>query len=644
MIFKRNFGAVAAVPQKDNNTEATLPPVKSGRIKNKKIRKSAGPISWFCTILALLIWSAGLGLVSLYYATADYGDELFISYFENNRLWLYNMLPVLVFVAVLFFLTNRAWLTMLISGCAVFSLTAVNYLKLVLRSDPLLASDIFYINEAANIGAGYDMVLPEHMLKIFAAAAVLAILSILLLRGRFSGKYAFQRRMVFLFISVLCSVAIGTEIYRSDALYASTVNLDVKLKDRDLSKWSGTDLYVSRGFIYPLIYSGCTYSEKRPEGYTKAAAGHELREYGYDDIPEDKKVSVISVMLEAFSDLSGLYDIPAETDPYVLWHELQQEGVSGNLVTNIFAGGTIDTERGFITGMTEYYDFRKATGSYARYFSEQGYFTEFCHPGLPWFYNRKNVTRYLGFESGYFLDNRYTPIREDWPINDYLFFPDLIDLFTRRADHGTPYFNFSVTYQNHGPYNDSTIYGGKEFISNTGFSDASYNIINNYFNGIANTSEVLYDFVGYFRTADEPVILVFFGDHKPWLGDNNSVYLELGMDIFLDSNDGFYNYFTTPYLIWANDSAKAVLGNDFTGYGGDMSPCFLMSEVFKRAGWGGDEFMKASAELRETIDIVHADGNRRENGELVPILSDEGRELLLKFKNLQYYRKNDQYK
>ena len=644
MSFKRNLNADSTSSGENKTINAVQPPAQSGGFKNRKTRKNASPLSWTCTILALLIWSAGLGLVSLYFAAADYGDELFISYFENSMLWLYNMLPVLMLVTVLFLATNRAWLSMLISGGAVLSLTAVNYLKLVLRSDPLLASDIMYISEAANIGSGYDMALPVLMLRIFAAALALVILAAFFLRGRFSGRYAFQRRMIFLFVSVLCCISLCTDIYQNSSLYASTVNLDVKLKDRELSKWSGTDLYVSRGFIYPLIHSGFTYSEKRPEGYAKTAVIHELEKYGYDDIPEDKKVSVISVMLEAFSDLSRLYSIPAEADPYELWHALQQEGVSGNLVTNIFAGGTIDTERGFITGTTEHYDYRKAAGSYARYFSQQGYYTEFCHPGLPWFYNRINVTRYLGFDNGFFLDNRYTPVREDWPINDYLFFPDLISLFERHTNQGKPYFNFSVTYQNHGPYNDSTLYGGKEFISNTGFSHSSYYIINNYFNGIANTSEVIYDFVGHFRTSEKPVILVFFGDHKPWLGDNNSVYLELGMDIFLDSNEGFYNYFTTPYLIWANDSAKAVLGDSFTGYGGDMSPCFLMSEVFKRAGWAGDEFMKASLELRETIDIVHADGNRRENGELVPVLSDKGRELLLKFKNLQYYRKNDQYK
>ena len=35
----------------------------------------------------------------------------------------------------------------------------------------------------------------------------------------------------------------------------------------------------------------------------------------------------------------------------------------------------------------------------------------------------------------------------------------------------------------------------------------------------------------YFSAGDEPVVLVFFGDHLPYLGDNQLAYRELGSDV-----------------------------------------------------------------------------------------------------------------
>lgn len=71
---------------------------------------------------------------------------------------------------------------------------------------------------------------------------------------------------------------------------------------------------------------------------------------------------------------------------------------------------------------------------------------------------------------------------------------------------------------------------------------------------------------------------------NPWLGAGNSVYKEMGLDIAADHKEGFMNYYRTRYLVWANDAAKDVLGNDFVGKGPDIAPCFLMNLKGKPTG------------------------------------------------------------
>jgi len=75
-----------------------------------------------------------------------------------------------------------------------------------------------------------------------------------------------------------------------------------------------------------------------------------LAEYGDSDIPDDKKVNIVSIMLEAYSDLSKFDSVKMAQDIYGPLHELESRSVSGSIVGNVFAGGTINPERSFLTG------------------------------------------------------------------------------------------------------------------------------------------------------------------------------------------------------------------------------------------------------------------------------------------------------
>jgi len=219
----------------------------------------------------------------------------------------------------------------------------------------------------------------------------------------------------------------------------------------------------------------------------------------------------------------------------------------------------------------------------------------------------------------------------------------------------TPYFGFHVTYQGHATYNDSVIHwgNGREYYTRTpaieavampeytepscagdtiamaeayadylayesalaaqtkraaGISDASYYILNNYLGSICDTIDRVLTLRDQLASQEEPVVLVLFGDHKPWLGDGNSVYKELGVNLDTDTEEGFYNYYSTPYLIWANDAAKEVLDNDFTGVGPTISPAYLMNQLFELCGWEGPAYMNLMDALQPTLPVVNTDG------------------------------------
>lgn len=134
------------------------------------------------------------------------------------------------------------------------------------------------------------------------------------------------------------------------------------------------------------------------------------------------------------------------------------------------------------------------------------------------------------------------------------------------------------------------------------------------------------------------LMLVLFGDHKPWMGNGSSVYAEMGVDLDVSTQEGFYNYFSTPYLIYANKAAKESLGQDFRGDGGDISPCFLMDKLFFECGWTGDGFMQLQRETRAVTPLMHEDGYRMVDGSITLDVPPDVAEICRRYLCAQYYR------
>ena len=174
----------------------------------------------------------------------------------------------------------------------------------------------------------------------------------------------------------------------------------------------------------------------------------------------------------------------SENDPYAAFNRVKEISYHGNLLTDIFTAGTVRTERRFITGADTYPDLRKNTYSYARYFTEQGYRVERSHPCYEWFYNRVNTNDHLGFSKYDFYESRYSALANGEIAGDDILFPELYKDLESAIDDGVPYFNLSVTYQNHGPYTTNKLFDVPYILEQDNYTEYEYNIFNNYLSGI----------------------------------------------------------------------------------------------------------------------------------------------------------------
>lgn len=590
--------------------------------------KQAGPFVQLCvSMLLLLLGGCALGLLSLYFSAGDHGLYLFAWYLTQPKVLVLNLIPFVLLTLLLYAAVNRAWLAYLLSGAVVLFFSWAQYWKLMARNDPIYAEDLLVFSEATQMAGQYIQITWQIVLSaILVLGAVIAL--VFLAKGRMRRPHG---RIALAALVLLAGAWLYPNCYTDPATYNSMGVWP------QISEWFETNRYISRGGIYPFLHSIPDAMPTPPAGYDEEAARADLAAYPSDDIRD--KVSIVVTQLEAFADLSVHTDCITGEDPYSEYHALLSESYHGRLLPNVFAGGTIDTERCVLTGFSALENFRRPSWSYARYFEEQGYIVEGAHAGYEAFYNRLNVNANLGLPTYRFIEGYYETFMEGIPYDD-VFLPDITKNVLSALEQG-PVFSFNVTYQNHGPYSADYAWFPDVYVPQGDMASSDWYILNNYLWGVQDTARRMAEMVDRFRDLEEPVILVFFGDHKPWLGDQSVTYAAAGIDILGDSDECFYNYYATDYLFWANDAAKAVLGSDFVGEGPDISPCFLMNLLFDQCGWGGPGYMKLTNEVMAQLPLLHTKGQYLVDGVLTDTLTESQQLLKDRMTWVQYYLTQD---
>ncbi len=588
--------------------------------KTRKKNKAGLPRSPWLTLMLLL----AVGVMISGFSLAFSGNNG-VSWGGNPVLLFWNTLPVLLLLGLVWLASGLSWLAVLVTGTLIFLLTGANYFKVMFRDDPMVWSDLFRIREGFQMSGQYDVKLtPLMWVWIFAMLAAAVLLFFL---GK--GKPHATVRMLSLTAVGVFSLVCFNDIYPSEQRYTTLAG--------DYAQDEG-QAYAATGIVYPFFHSAGDYMNSQGN-YDERAARAELNQYTDAVIPEDKKVNLITIQLEAFADLS-VFDIDGlSPEVYQDFHEIQAQSYSGNLITDIFAGGTTETEWAFITGGNQHGDFKTKTDSTAWYLKSQGYTANGAHPCRDWFYDRKNVNPNLGLDDYLFTDNYYYQfVEKDADVAyDDVFFPDLQKRLTEYFQtNDAPLFSFNVTYQGHGPYNTEKTYWGNQYCTGN-YDTKTLNALNNYFHLVQDTSHYVKQFMEYLDSLDEPVVLVLYGDHKPWMGNHGVIYEGMGISLDTTTEQGFRNYYTTWYTIWGNQAAKKQLGQSFQGQGPDLSPCFLMNQVFELIGWEGSAYMQAQRETAHMLPVLHTTGWVEENGVLTDAPSPTAKARMEDFQNLSRY-------
>ena len=588
-----------------------------------------GHIAWSLT--ALLLSSLLISVTSLLLAVGSFGIPLFFSYFRHPLIVLLNTLPVLLLQTLLFCAFGRQWLAFLLTAVVILGASVGNLFKLRFRYEPFMFSDLSAISAALGVAHNYD--LRPNARILFAAGAALAAVLLLFFFAR--GRWSRKARLLTALGCLLCLWPLWRVCADGEVYERLTHNEDI------IETTGDAEVFVTKGFVYPFLHSIRQSASLPPEGYDADRAAALLSEYEDAAIPEERKVNVMIFQLESFKDIRLWGESIRGVDPetYAVWDALKEESYHGVLAVNNFAGGTANTERCVMAGARDMLSPKKPVPSYIRYLNSQGYHTLGDHPYFCYYYDRINANERLGFQGYRYFEDYYGEVYGEptsFENSDGVFFREVLKEYRELEAKGEDVFAFHVTLQGHYPYRpDEAYYSG--FVPEGIYPEHLWYALNNYLGMMHDTQKCIAGLLEELREDETPVVLMFYGDHCPYFGDADFVTGEMGVDLDCAHFQGFLNTFSTEYVIWANDAARAKLGRDFRGEGPTVSACWLMNVLFDQLGWQGSSFMQFARQTQAVLPVVNAGGYYVENGAYTTRLDEEGKQALLDFDSVSYY-------
>ena len=529
--------------------------------------------------------------------TADTVTNFIFPHAEAYLLaWLFLFL-IWLLLDWIFRLPPLSTLGMAVLGCVP---CAVNFYTLQLRGEPFLPWDLAQVSEAAGVASAAGIKIQTSMIVTVVVELALMAGSFCLYRGRHKQRWLPRVAGSAATAAALCLLIFG--VYLQPAVcQAIGIVPDAWMQDR---------YYRYYGVVTGFMTNLSNLEIDKPDNYSEETVDAIL-----DNVDESQKFStsplyptsyaattakdeqvkkptIIYVMNESYWDVSELeqYGIKFDTDVSANLHALQQTSAYGRAYSPSFGGGTCDVEFEALTGYSASFlpsgskpyqqHVTKPMFALPSYLKTQGYQTAAVHCFWAKYWSRDTAYPNLGLDDFISLEDMHgvTKVRKHyWTsglVTDDSMADQIIGQYEKmKASSDEPVFLHAVTMQNHTNYNKDNYPDDqrvKVLEHPAGMKASTVGALEDFATGIRDADAMLGKLTAYFSQVDEPVILVFWGDHYNPIDSNYDVYTTTG---YASDSSADPRLHQTTLLLWSNYSDAQVDLGTIAAY--DISPVMM---------------------------------------------------------------------
>ena len=497
----------------------------------------------------------------------------------------------------IFQLPPLSTLGMAVLGCVP---CAVNFYTLQLRGEPFLPWDLAQVSEAAGVASAAGIKIQTSMIVTAVVELALMAGSFFLYRGRHKQRWLPRVAGSAATAAALCLLIFGVYL-QPTVCQAVGIVADPWMQDR---------YYRYYGVVTGFMTNLSNLEIDKPDNYSEEAVDAIL-----DNVDESQKFStsplyptsyaattakdeqvkkptIIYVMNESYWDVSELeqYGIKFDTDVSANLHALQQTSAYGRAYSPSFGGGTCDVEFEALTGYSASFlpsgskpyqqHVTKPMFALPSYLKTQGYQTAAVHCFWAKYWSRDTAYPNLGLDDFISLEDMHgvTKVRKHYWTNGLVTDDSMADQIIgqyekMKASSDEPVFLHAVTMQNHTNYNKDNYPDDqrvKVLEHPAGMKASTVGALEDFATGIRDADAMMGKLTAYFSQVDEPVILVFWGDHYNPIDSNYDVYTTTG---YASDSSADPRLHQTTLLLWSNYSDAQVDLGTIAAY--DISPVMM---------------------------------------------------------------------
>lgn len=489
---------------------------------------------------------------------------------ENFKIILVNYLlwsTVFLFFISLFKKNYRSIIVYLIFF---FIFTLANRYKIKFLNQPLKFNDFFLGRQLTGF---VPMVIAQSKLKIELVIGTIGLIgSFFIIKKIFKFKNPKKIIRFFLFLITLLIFVFPVDFPNQ---FESLLNKNQII----FHTWDAAENCRNNGILLCFVYDFKYLKNPAPSNYSQSTIQKIYSSLpingGDSDLSESKglKPNIILILSESLWDATKFKNISYSQDPL----KNIRPDIKSSFISPTFGGETANVEFELLTGLTNYF-FDSSVYPYTQYlkkpmpslftmFKDNGYLTTAFHPYSPWFYNRDNVYKYLGVDKFTNLSNMSGYQNAGPFVSDKSFTDEVLN---QLDSTNQSQFIFALSIQNHAPY-EANRFSTHPISFKSSLDSTSQATLQSYIDGINLSDEAYSTLKTELIKIKKPTIVIFFGDHLPFLGDNFDIYRKANFDVTDQTK-----MHTTPLTIWSNFKTDLNLPNE-------ISPSFLSLEILRLA-------------------------------------------------------------
>ncbi|MFZ2311077.1 MAG: LTA synthase family protein [Methylobacter sp.] len=463
----------------------------------------------------------------------------------------YDFLLQLGVAYILFAFSKRLWIFLVIHALVMGILYVGNAVKISFFGGPIMPDDVYALQSLLLILDGW---------RFFAAAIPLAAIASLVL-------FNFTMRHWSSYLASMVVILFGLILTYKPAAIADSID-----QHFGNSVWDQRSNYVWHGATLYSLQEGARYfalADVPPDSDMAQEAAEKLLSAAPKKAVDTKPFTprnVHIVLLESFWDPNELKKAKFKQNPLSAdFRKLWKSADYSHALTPVFGGFTANSEFEVLCG----FPVLKNNVKFERQLlnnvpclphilADKGYRTIASHPNVPVFWNRVNAYERMGFQTYWSLQDFVLDDMNREFLSDASLYRQVMEKISGSLDAKQPMLDYIVTYFGHWNYPLS------ESRPNKVVSPSKIEEVPAYANTMYYKSRELMAFLNQMRQRDPDSIIVVFGDHLPFLGENYAGYVESGV---LTANrseftpDMFKFHVRTPMIIIDGQRGPLKIGS-----------------------------------------------------------------------------------